>query len=123
MEQFSVKFVFYVKYTLNIPQCCVIHHSFLTHNAKLPAIPLALNPASAIQLQTFLFGGAQNERTKEVTERVRVFKVPREEIPEEALEAYQRRDGASNMEGWLFLFNGRFRWLRIELTLPFLTLY
>mgnify|MGYP005841999163 CR=1 FL=1 len=50
---------------------------------------LALNPASSVQLQTFLFGGAANQRTGELTERVRVFKVPREEVPEIALEAYK----------------------------------
>lgn len=57
---------------------------------------LALNPASAIQLQTFLFGGAANEKSREVTEKIRVFKVPREEIPEEAIEAYKKRGVSRN---------------------------
>jgi DNA polymerase-1 len=56
---------------------------------------LALNVASSVQMQTFLFGGAENIKTKELTERVRVFKVPREEIPERALEAYRLRDQAA----------------------------
>ena len=59
---------------------------------QIGADGLAINPASATQLQTFLFGGAPNQRTGEYTELVRVFKVPREEIPEEALEAYKERD-------------------------------
>jgi hypothetical protein len=49
---------------------------------------LAINPASATQLATFLFGGSQNIKTKELTEDVRVFKVAREEVPEDAIEAY-----------------------------------
>jgi DNA polymerase I-like protein with 3'-5' exonuclease and polymerase domains len=53
---------------------------------------LAMNIASSVQLGTFLFGGAVNTKTKEPTERVRVFKVPREEIPDDALEAYEARD-------------------------------
>lgn len=53
---------------------------------------LALNPASSVQLQTFLFGGAPNQRTGEYTEKKRVFKVPREEIPEAALEAYSQQE-------------------------------
>ena len=53
---------------------------------------LAINTASSLQLCTFLFGGAQNPNTKEITESVRVFKVPREEIPEDALEALRLRD-------------------------------
>eukprot|EP00550_Attheya_septentrionalis_P009313 CAMPEP_0198296976 /NCGR_PEP_ID=MMETSP1449-20131203/34802_1 /TAXON_ID=420275 /ORGANISM="Attheya septentrionalis, Strain CCMP2084" /LENGTH=1036 /DNA_ID=CAMNT_0043997751 /DNA_START=341 /DNA_END=3451 /DNA_ORIENTATION=+ len=53
---------------------------------------LALNPASSVQLCTFLFGGAQNIKTKEALESVRVFKVPREEINEEALGAYEERE-------------------------------
>jgi len=55
---------------------------------------LALNPASSVQLCTFLFGGAKNIKTREETERVRVFKVPREEIPEDALEAHRLHDEA-----------------------------
>jgi DNA polymerase-1 len=50
---------------------------------------LALNPASSVQLCTFLFGGSPNIKTKEPTEEVRVFKVAREEIPEDALEAFK----------------------------------
>ncbi len=53
---------------------------------------LAINPASSVQLCTLLFGGSQNIKTKEQTEVVRVFKVPREEIPDEAMEAYRKRD-------------------------------
>ena len=52
---------------------------------------LAINTASSLQLCTFLFGGAENPKTKEKTESVRVFKVPREEIPEDALEALRLR--------------------------------
>ncbi|KAG7362751.1 DNA polymerase I [Nitzschia inconspicua] len=48
---------------------------------------LALNPASAAQLCTFLFGGAKNGKTNESTESIRVFKVAREEIPDDALDA------------------------------------
>ena len=55
---------------------------------------LALNTASSVQLNTFLFGGAVNAKTKEVTESVKVFKVPREDIPKDALEAYRIRDEA-----------------------------
>jgi hypothetical protein len=53
---------------------------------------LALNPASSMQLTTFLFGGALNEKTKAPTESVRVLKVARDEITDEAMEAYRRRD-------------------------------
>jgi len=53
---------------------------------------LAINPASSVQLCTFLFGGAENPNTKEHTERERVFKVPREEIPDNAMEAFKSRD-------------------------------
>lgn len=70
------------------------HHSLKFREwaaTKIGPDGLALNTASSVQLQTFLFGGAKNAKTGEVTERVRVFKVPREEIPEEALEAYRRR--------------------------------
>lgn len=51
---------------------------------------LAMNPASSVQLSTFLFGGSMNTKTKEKTEAVRTFKVPREEIPENALAAYEK---------------------------------
>jgi hypothetical protein len=48
---------------------------------------LAMNPASAAQLCTFLFGGKPNSKTAHPTEAVRVFKVATDEIPEDALEA------------------------------------
>lgn len=57
---------------------------------------LAMNPASSTQLNVFLFGGAMNEKTKEPTEVERVFKVKREEIPEDALAAYEKRDAELN---------------------------
>ena len=57
---------------------------------KIGVDGLALNPASSVQLATFLFGGAKNQKTKEYTEATRVFKVAREEITEEALEAYAK---------------------------------
>eukprot|EP00934_Nitzschia_sp_Nitz4_P000646 Nitzschia sp. Nitz4//scaffold76_size158648//152025//155439//NITZ4_002573-RA/size158648-snap-gene-0.316-mRNA-1//-1//CDS//3329557926//646//frame0 len=50
---------------------------------------LALNPASSMQLSTFLFGGSNNLKTGEPTESEKVFKVARDEVPPEALEAYQ----------------------------------
>eukprot|EP00533_Pseudo-nitzschia_delicatissima_P000218 CAMPEP_0116111640 /NCGR_PEP_ID=MMETSP0327-20121206/18557_1 /TAXON_ID=44447 /ORGANISM="Pseudo-nitzschia delicatissima, Strain B596" /LENGTH=1018 /DNA_ID=CAMNT_0003604893 /DNA_START=246 /DNA_END=3300 /DNA_ORIENTATION=+ len=56
---------------------------------------LAINPASSTQLCTLLFGGSQNVKTRERTEDVRVFKVPREEIPDEAMAAYKKRDETS----------------------------
>ncbi|CAB9529669.1 polymerase I B, chloroplastic/mitochondrial [Seminavis robusta] len=56
---------------------------------QIGADGLALNPASAIQLQTFLFGGAINMKTKDKTEITRKFKVPIEEVPQEALDAYK----------------------------------
>ncbi|GAX09828.1 DNA polymerase I [Fistulifera solaris] len=59
---------------------------------KIGVDGLAINTASSLQLCTFLFGGALNEKTNEFTESVRVFKVPREEIPEDALEAIENRD-------------------------------
>ena len=62
---------------------------------KIGADGWALNPASSLQLCTFLFGGAPNRKTGVETERVREFKVPREEIPDEALEAYRLRDEAA----------------------------
>jgi hypothetical protein len=61
---------------------------------KIGADGLALNPASSVQLITFLFGGAPNSKTGELTEDVRVFKVPREEISDAAMEAYRKRDEA-----------------------------
>jgi len=59
---------------------------------------LALNTASSVQLSTFLFGGAINSKTKEASEKVKVFKVPREDIPEDALKAYELRDEAARKE-------------------------
>jgi DNA polymerase-1 len=53
---------------------------------------LAINPASSVQLCTLLFGGSKNVKTKERTEEVRVFKVLREEIPDDAMEEYRKRD-------------------------------
>jgi 3'-5' exonuclease len=59
---------------------------------------LALNPASAAQLCTFLFGGATIQKTKGKTDGSRVFKVAREEIPDDALEAfrYQHQKNSAN---------------------------
>jgi len=53
---------------------------------------LALNPASSVQLCTFLFGGSPNIKTKEPTEPVRVFKVARTEIPVDAWEAFKKQE-------------------------------
>jgi len=69
-----------------------VHHSrvFREWAAKqIGADGWALNTASSVQLQTFLFGGSRNSKTGEFTDAVRVFKVPRDEIPPEALEAYR----------------------------------
>jgi DNA polymerase-1 len=60
--------------------------------SKIGPDGLALNPASSVQLGTFLFGGAANEKTKEATEAVRIFKVVREEIPDDALAAYKEHN-------------------------------
>lgn len=59
----------------------------------------ALNPASSVQLQTFLFGGSQNKKTQEYTEQVRFFKIPRDELPAEALEAYRLQEGEASKSG------------------------
>jgi len=59
---------------------------------------LAINSRSSVQLNTFLFGGAINSKTKEATDTVKVFKVPRDEIPQDALEAYRMRDEAEAAE-------------------------
>jgi hypothetical protein len=48
---------------------------------------LAMNPASAAQLCTFLFGGKPNAKTAQCTEASRIFKVALDEIPDDALEA------------------------------------
>lgn len=53
---------------------------------------LAMNLASSVQLSTFLFGGAQNAKTKEHSETVRVFKTPRAEVRDDAMDAYRERD-------------------------------
>ena len=68
---------------------------------RIGADGLAVNPASAIQLSTLLFGGAKNQKTREETEVVRIFKVPREEIPEEAIAAYQERELKTKQKGKL----------------------
>ncbi len=52
----------------------------------------AINPASSTQLQTFLFGGVANTKTGELTEETRVFKLPREEIPDRAMQMIRERD-------------------------------
>lgn len=59
---------------------------------QIGADGLAMNPASSTQLQTFLFGGSQNQKNREYTEPIRVFKVPRGDISEDALEAYKQRE-------------------------------
>lgn len=53
---------------------------------------LAINPASSTQLCTFLFGGAKNSKTGELTEKERVFTLPREEIPDDAMELLKQRN-------------------------------
>merc|ERR1719203_116985 len=50
-----------------------------------------MNLASSTQLSTFLFGGSLNTKTKVVSETVRVFKTPRADIPDDAMEAYRER--------------------------------
>jgi len=67
-------------------------------SSKIGADGLALNPASSVQLITFLFGGAKNAKTNEETEKVRVFKVPREEISDAAMEAYRERNEDKSKE-------------------------
>lgn len=64
----------------------------------LGADALAMNLASSVQLTTFLFGGSMNMKTKEVTEVEKVFKTPRAEIPDDAMEAYRERDANRNKE-------------------------
>ena len=58
----------------------------------LGADALAMNLASSVQLTTFLFGGSMNMKTKEPTEVEKVFKTPRADISDEAMEAYRERD-------------------------------
>ena len=53
---------------------------------------LALNPASSLQLNIFLFGGSKNAKTGEPTESVRTLQIPRDEVPEEAVKALKERD-------------------------------
>ena len=53
---------------------------------------LALNPASSLQLNIFLFGGTKNKKTGEATDIERILKIPREEIPEDAILALKERD-------------------------------
>lgn len=60
--------------------------------AKIGPDGLALNPASSLQIGALLFGGAVNTKTNERTETRRVLKVKREEISEEAIAAYKKRD-------------------------------
>jgi len=67
--------------------------------SKIGPDGLALNPASSVQLQTLLFGGAVNQKTREQTETIRTFKVPRDEIEEDALEAFRRRDEELEKKG------------------------
>jgi hypothetical protein len=77
------------------------HHLEVFRNwasTKIGPDGLALNPASSVQLSTLLFGGAKNSKTGEATERVRVFKVPREEVPEQALEGYLELENASKQD-------------------------
>lgn len=64
---------------------------------QIGADGLALNVASAIQMRTFLFGGALNSKTKEPTESIRVFQVPREDIPADALQAYTKQQQAAQL--------------------------
>lgn len=76
--------------------------------SKIGPDGLALNPASSLQLNVFLFGGAMNQKTKEHTETIRVFKVKREEVPEDALAAYKARDDelrSDKREGEIFCAN------------------
>lgn len=71
------------------------HHSRIFRQwaaTKIGPAGLALNPASSIQLQTLLFGGAPNAKTKIATDVERTFRVPTEEIAEDALEALMKRE-------------------------------
>jgi DNA polymerase I len=65
---------------------------------QIGANGLAINTASSTQLCTFLFGGARNQKTNEETEVVREFKVPRSEIPEDALEAFRLEEESLKRE-------------------------
>ena len=66
---------------------------------KIGADGLVLNPASAAQLATFLFGGSLNSKTKQPTEAVRVFKVAREEIPDDALQTFKNAQAEQTSKG------------------------
>ena len=57
---------------------------------------LAMNPASSTQLATFLFGGAVNGKTGKATETERVFKIAREELTPDALEAFEKEEEAES---------------------------
>ena len=59
---------------------------------------LAMNPASSTQLATFLFGGATNKKTGLRTETQRVFKTAREEIPVDALQAFEELEDQKRTE-------------------------
>jgi len=58
----------------------------------LGADGLAMNPASAAQLSTFLFGGYPNQITKQPTEVERIFKTAIDELPLEAINAFEERE-------------------------------
>lgn len=62
----------------------------------------AMNPASSTQLATFLFGGAVNKKTGLRTESQRVFKTAREEIPHDALEAYEKLEAENHSKQCMF---------------------
>ena len=63
---------------------------------KIGADGLAINPSSSVQLSTLLFGGSANQKTGQLTEEVRVFSVPREDVTDEALMAYETCDTEQN---------------------------
>jgi len=76
------------------------HHSKLFRKWAASVIGhphgLAINPASSLQLCTLLFGGSKNAKTSKVTEESRVFQVPREELEDDALEAFSRETFTSS---------------------------
>ncbi len=59
---------------------------------------LAMNPASSTQLATFLFGGSKNENAGTATEGERVFKIAREELTPDALEAFELHEEVQRTE-------------------------
>ncbi|EEC51736.1 pol1-like DNA polymerase, partial [Phaeodactylum tricornutum CCAP 1055/1] len=74
-----------------------VHHSKIFREwaaSKIGPDGLALNLSSATQLQALFFGGSENLKTKEQSETVRVVKVPRDEIPEDALHALENQSKA-----------------------------